>query len=140
MGFLDSALGSVLGSGGSEQGALSQVIGSLLNQHGGIGGLVAKLSQGGLGEQAKSWVGTGPNPPVTGPQITQALGGDSVAKVAQQLGLDPAKASALLAQVLPHVIDHLTPDGQLPSGAAAQTPPPDAIGGALSALAGRFLR
>ena len=142
MGFLDSALGSVLNSGttGDGQGALNQAIGSLLSQHGGIGGLVAKLAQSGIAEQTKAWVGTGPNPPVTGPQITQALGGDSVAQIAQQLGIDPGKASALLAQVLPHVVDHLTPGGQLPTGAAAEAPRPDAIGAALSTLAGKFLR
>ncbi|MFO1401975.1 MAG: YidB family protein [Steroidobacteraceae bacterium] len=49
----------------------------------------------------KSWVGTGPNPPVSGAQITQALGPGSIAQIAQQLGLDHGQAGNILAQVLP---------------------------------------
>lgn len=145
MGLLDGVLGAVLGGGqgsgqaGGGQSPMTAVIGALLQQHGGLGGLVGALSKGGLEQQVKSWVGTGPNPPVSGAQITQALGQGSVAQIAQQLGLDHGQASNILAQVLPHLIDHLTPSGTLPTGAAAtQAPSADIIGSALGALMGKL--
>ena len=141
MGLLDGVLGTVLGGGQSSaaQSPLTAVLGALLQQQGGLAGLVGALSRGGLEQQVKSWVGTGPNPPVTGPQITQALGHASVAQIAQQLGLDHGQAGNILAQVLPHLIDHLTPDGALPTGdAAAQSAHPDVIGSALGALMGKL--
>ena len=94
MGILDSVLGSLLspapggqpGGQSAGQSQITQVLGSLLQQHGGIGGLVTQLTQGGLGSQVSSWIGTGQNAPVSGGQITQALGGGSIAKIAQESG------------------------------------------------------
>ena len=116
MGFLDSALGSLLSAttGGAQQPPIAQALGTLLEQHGGIGGLVNQLSQGGLAGQVGSWIGTGQNQAVTGAEIAQALGSGSVGRIAQQLGINPQDAGSLLAQVLPHLIDHMTPGGQMP--------------------------
>jgi uncharacterized protein YidB (DUF937 family) len=139
MGFLDSALNSILSSGGAGGGTpqFAQLLEGLIQQHGGLGGLVQQLSQGGLGQQVQSWIATGANQAITGSQITQALGSGKITQIAQQLGVDPQQAGGLLAQVLPHVIDHLTPNGQLPAG-AAQTPSSGLLGAALSALSTRL--
>ena len=141
MGLLDGVLGAVLGGGqaGGGQSPMTAVIGALLQQHGGLGGLVGALSRGGLEQQVKSWVGTGPNPPVSGAQITQALGHANIGQIAQQLGLDHGQAGNILAQVLPQLIDHLTPNGALPTGAAAtQAPHPDVISSVLGSLMGKL--
>jgi uncharacterized protein YidB (DUF937 family) len=141
MGLLDGVMGAVLGGSqaGGGQNPMAAVLGSLLQQHGGLGGLVDALTRGGLGQQVQGWIATGPNPPVSGEQVTQALGHANVAQIAQQLGLDHGQAGNILAQVLPHLIDHLTPNGALPTGAAAsQAVHPDVIGSALGALLGKL--
>ncbi len=141
MGFLDTALGSLLSasSGTGQQAPIAQALGTLLQQHGGIGGLVNQLSQGGLAGQVSSWIGTGQNQAVTGAEIAQALGSGSIGHIAQQLGINPQDAGNLLAQVVPHLIDHMTPAGQLPAN-AGQVPQSDVLLSAVSAIATRLLR
>jgi len=141
MGFLDSAIGGLLGQSGTAGGTapMAQALESLLQQHGGIGGLVTQLSQGGLAGEVASWIGTGPNQAVSGGQIAQALGGTSVGRIAQQLGINPQEAGNLLAQVVPHLIDHMTPGGQMPAN-AGQVPQGDVLASAVSAIASRLLR
>ena len=91
---------------------LDSVVG-MISEHGGLGNLLEKFKAGGLEEVVTSWVGSGDNHPVSGEQIQSALGGDAVAQIAAKLGIDPAKASTLLAQYLPMVINHLTPNGKV---------------------------
>lgn len=127
MGLLDSVLGGVLGSmGGGQQGAagggnaalINVVVGMLANgsAHGGLGGLLEKFQQGGLGDVAASWVGTGQNLPVSADQISNVLGGDTIGALAQQLGMGHGDLAGQLSQILPQVVDHLTPGGQAPQG------------------------
>jgi uncharacterized protein YidB (DUF937 family) len=139
MSFLDSAIGSFLGSTGTgaSPAQMEQAIGALLQQHGGIGGLVTQLTQGGLGAQVASWVGSGQNQTVTANKITQALGSGSVGRIAQQLGINPQEAGSLLAQIVPHLIDHMTPGGQLPAN-AGQVPQSDVLASAVKAIASRL--
>ena len=118
-GFLSQALGSLLGNSGQATGALPAVLAQMLGgkegtSGGGLAELMQQLEAGGLGEQIKSWIGTGPNQPVTGQQIAAAMPADRMQSLAQQLGLPPEAASGLLAQVLPHAVDHATPNGTLP--------------------------
>ncbi len=116
MGLLDE-VGKMMGGG--QQGGASDILAvaqQLLGQSGGIDGFIQQLQAGGLGEVVKSWIGNGQNLPVTGEQIQQVLGNDKVAAIARQLGVDPAQASAQLAQVLPGLVDKLTPNGQVPQG------------------------
>jgi len=101
-------------TGGNGQALLSAAL-NMLQQQGGVAGLVQKLSQSGLGEHVQSWVGTGPNMPVSGDQLHQALGSGAIGQIASQLGITPQQASGSLAQLLPEVINHLTPQGQVPS-------------------------
>ncbi len=131
MGLLDSILGSVLGGGaaqgqGSGQAALiNAVIQMVANKGaggggagGGLGALVGALTQGGLGNVASSWVGTGQNLPVSAEQLQSALGsgggGGLLAQLAQQAGLSHGDTASGLSQILPGLVDKLTPDGQIP--------------------------
>lgn len=128
-GALGSAiLGSLLGGNNQQQGA--SMISNVLNQMGGIGGLVNTMSQAGLGDQVQSWIGTGANQPVSADQLNSALGSDTIANIAQQMGVDPGQASGVLAQMLPELINHLTPNGQVPQGgvASGQTNAGDLMG------------
>ena len=82
---------------------------------GGLGGLVEQMSKGGLGEVAKSWVGTGANSPINTDQITQMLPPDLVSMLTKQTGLTPDELMKRLQQVLPQVVDALTPHGRMPA-------------------------
>ena len=150
MGLLDSVLGSVLGNlggGGQGQGRsagadlLMQVIGGLLNQGGGNGGvagglgaLVKQMQQGGLGDVAASWVGTGQNLPVSPEQLQSVLGGEQIGTLAQQAGLSQGDLMGALSKMLPQVVDQLTPNGQLPQAGG-----PD-LGGLLGNVLGGLMR
>ena len=115
-----SLLGSLLGGGDQAGGSdLVSVAGQLIQQAGGVQGLAGMLHQGGLGEAVQSWVGSGANQAVSGDQLNQALQNGGLGSVLQEaagkLGMDPGQLSGALAQVLPHVVDHLTPGGQMPA-------------------------
>lgn len=99
-------------SGGGIEGAISGLLGKGGNA---LPGLLDKFGAGGLGDVAQSWVGKGANLPVSGAQIKSILGSDVVSSVAGKLGLSPAAAADKIAQVLPGIIDKLTPDGIVPN-------------------------
>jgi len=82
---------------------------------GGLGGLLNKLEQGGLGDQTKSWVGSGQNQPVSPSQLGQALGPSILKTVSQLTGLSEDDLTKQLSQVLPGVVNGLTPNGRLPT-------------------------
>lgn len=113
MGLLDGILG---GGEGSPIGAITDLLGG---QEGGLGGLMSAFEKGGLGGVAQSWIASGANLPISAEQIQQVLSSGMVADFAAKLGVDPKTAADTLAQVLPQVVDHLTPDGQLPAGGQA---------------------
>ncbi len=118
------ALGNIVGSmlGGNQQGggALGNILGSVLGggqqggAAGGLGGLTDMLSQLGLGDQVKSWVGTGENMPVTAEQIQNSLGQNgTLGQIANQAGVSETEAAGGLAELLPGLINKLTPNGQI---------------------------
>ncbi len=120
MGFLDEmgkqlggALGNSLGGNSGGQPNVLQLVQALMQQNGGLDGLLAKLQQGGLGDIVKSWLGNGQNLPVSAEQITQALGNPQVASVAKQFGIDPQQLAQLVATQLPQIVDKLSPGGAL---------------------------
>lgn len=120
MGLLDNLTGSLLGG---SQGASSGLVKSVLemlgsNQGGGLAGLVQAFQQSGLGNLVGSWVGTGQNLPASPGDIQKALG-PKVQELAQQHGMSADAVSQALSQFLPGLVDHLTPDGQLPQSGAA---------------------
>jgi len=126
MGLLDSVIGALGGAqGGGQQGSgdmLQAVIAMLAQQQGGagggglggLGGLVQQFQQGGLGDLVASWIGSGQNLPVSPTQLQDVLGNDMLAQLAQQLGLSQGEAAGQLSQMLPQVVDRLTPGGKLP--------------------------
>ncbi|HLW35952.1 MAG TPA: YidB family protein [Chthoniobacterales bacterium] len=122
MGMLDSVIGAMSGKTGEAGGAnaLIGMVGSLIQQNGGLQGLADKFSQTGAGGAFSSWVGTGQNQPISSTQIQQALGSDQVKAIAAKMGIDPAQASTILAQYLPKVVDKLTPQGQIDPNANHQ--------------------
>jgi uncharacterized protein YidB (DUF937 family) len=84
------------------------------NHPGGISGLVEAFHTNGLGGLINSWISTGQNQPVGAVQIQQVLGSAPVQALAQKLGVSPEQASSTLSQLLPTVMDKLSPNGSLP--------------------------
>ncbi|HKZ10908.1 MAG TPA: YidB family protein [Rhodanobacteraceae bacterium] len=120
MSFLDGVKGLAEGQGAGGGNPALELTSGLITKSGGLGGLVATLHQGGLGAVVDSWVGNGANQSVSGTQLGQALqgtaAGQHVEEMAQKLGVDPSRMLAQLAQHLPDVVNHLTPDGEVPAG------------------------
>ncbi|MEO8304633.1 MAG: YidB family protein [Betaproteobacteria bacterium] len=118
MGLLDGLLGSVLGGANSataqQQNPLMQIALQMLQQNGGIGGMLDKFRQGGYADQANSWQSTGANLPISPSALQEVLGSGSIGQIAQQLGLSHGEAAGGLAQVLPQLIDKMTPAGEVP--------------------------
>jgi uncharacterized protein YidB (DUF937 family) len=123
MGLLDGLLGSVMGGmmGGGQtatgpQGGnqMIQMALQMLQQNGGIEGVLAKFQQAGMGQQAQSWIGTGQNMPISADALSKIFGQGQLGQIAQQMGMTHEQAAGGLAQALPGVVDHMTPDGQIP--------------------------
>jgi uncharacterized protein YidB (DUF937 family) len=131
MGLLDSVLGQVLGKAQPQQpqaggfggldelgGSLAGALGGLLANNGevgGLGGLVSRFEQAGMGDVIGSWIGKGENQPVSGGQLQDALGSDLISGLAQKLGISAATLLPMLATLLPMLVDRLTPKGQVPA-------------------------
>ncbi len=100
-----------------QHAAMAQAVLGMLNQPGGggLGSLLQGFQQGGLGHLAQSWISTGPNQAASPQQIEQGLGGNLLNQLAQKVGVSPQVASAILAVVLPMIIDKLTPHGNVPT-------------------------
>jgi uncharacterized protein YidB (DUF937 family) len=116
MGLFDSVLGAVA-SQMQQQGGMASVLGGLLannSEAGGLSGLTDKFNQAGLGEILSSWIGSGENLNISAEQISSVLGSDAISSIASQLGIDPAQASGQLSEMLPGLIDKLTPQGTAP--------------------------
>lgn len=119
MGLFDQVVGAVM-SGQSTEGASSPLLAGIMQlvndpQTGGLAGLVQAFQNGGLGEIAKSWVSTGQNLPISAEQIQSVLGSsDILQNLASQFGLSSEQVSGQLAELLPQVVDKLTPNGTLP--------------------------
>ena len=143
MGLLDSVIGALGGggqaAGGGQSALLNIVMGMLANRSGGqqggagmggggLGDLMAKFQQGGMGDVMSSWIGSGQNMPISGDQLSNVLGPDMLDKIASQLGISHGEAAGQLSQVLPQVVDKLTPNGQVPEGGL----------GDIGAILGRF--
>jgi uncharacterized protein YidB (DUF937 family) len=131
MGLLDAVMGAMGGGGDGGQPDLMRVVMALVQQAGGLEGLMAKLQQGGLAEAAASWVSTGANQAVSPAQLEGALGGDLLGNLARQFGVGQGDLAGQLAQMLPQAVDKLSPGGQLPQIGGGQD---------LGALLGSLLR
>ena len=138
MGLFDSLLGSLLGGlNNNQQSGLMSAVSGLVTSGGGIGGIMQKFSGHGLGDLVKGWVGTGPNPPATAGHIEQVFGPDQLQQIASQTGIDPSQISGHIAQILPQLVDKLTPHGQPVEGSALQTGLASLLQGGLGKLFGK---
>jgi uncharacterized protein YidB (DUF937 family) len=128
MGLLDGLLGNLMGSflGGSQEqntfdrgnqpqggNLLLQIALTMLQQNGGLDGVLNKFREGGLAQHADSWVGTGQNMDISGDQLQQVFGSSTMNDLASKLGMPAGQAGSVMAQVLPELINQLTPQGQV---------------------------
>jgi uncharacterized protein YidB (DUF937 family) len=120
MNFIDDlkqkAMSSVTGSIAGSNPEAAAVLAAIENHPGGVSGLVQSFHDNGLGGVVNSWIGTGANQSITPEQIQQVMGSGPMQAMAQKLGISPEEASKKLSQMLPTVIDKLTPNGSVPSG------------------------
>ena len=120
MGLLDGLLGNMMGGmardGQQAQGGnpLLLIALQMLQQNGGIQGLLAKMQQAGMGAQAQSWIGTGQNQPISPDALSQIFGQGQLGQIAQQLGMSQQEVAGGLSRTLPDVVDEMTPQGQSP--------------------------
>jgi uncharacterized protein YidB (DUF937 family) len=146
MGLFDSVLGAVTnnaqGGGGlsdligmvSNNPQLLQAAASMLGNDGGVGGLeglVAKFQQAGLGDVIGSWIGSGQNQAISADQLSNVLGSDALSGLAGKLGIDQSDVAGQLSNILPGLVDKLTPAGQSPAGGLGNS---SDLMGALGAL------
>jgi uncharacterized protein YidB (DUF937 family) len=126
MGLLDSVLGSVMNNmggtsanGDGQSNPLLQMAMQMLTKQGengqsGLADIVSKFQQGGLGDIAASWVGTGENQPVSADQISSVLGSGKLSELASQFGLSTNDIAGGLSKILPDLVNQATPNGEVP--------------------------
>src|SRR5262245_11726131 len=108
MGLLDGLVGGVVGAG------MVSIVNGIIEKHGGVQGLVSEFEKNGFGETVKSWVGTGPNQPISPDGVHKALGPDLLQQLSEKSGLSVQDLTQKLSQILPQTVDTLTPDGIVP--------------------------
>jgi uncharacterized protein YidB (DUF937 family) len=115
MGILDQVAGALAGGKGGGMNALllQQVLG-MLGKPGALDGLLSAFQKQGLGAVAQSWVSTGQNLPISAAQLQQVLGSGMLGELAAKTGMQAPDAASALSQLLPQVVDKLTPSGALP--------------------------
>lgn len=120
---------SALGGGDKKDDLMSSVMG-LLGGQGGLQNLISQFGSKGLGDVIGSWVGTGKNLPISPDQLKGVLGDDTLKNMAAKLGIDSNAVTSQLSNLLPDVVDKLTPNGKVPEG--------DLMGKATDLLGGLF--
>jgi uncharacterized protein YidB (DUF937 family) len=119
-GLLGSVLGAATGGGGGAGAAqggnpLLNIAFQLMQQNGGLSGLLEQFKHGGMNQQAGSWVSQGANMGVSSDQIMQVLGSGQLGQLGAQFGLSPQQVGGGLAQMLPDLINQMTPQGNVPA-------------------------
>jgi uncharacterized protein YidB (DUF937 family) len=124
MGLLEEVL-AMAGSTGAQQSQHATALGAILSyinspQVGGLAGLQSMFQQGGLGNIISSWIGSGQNLPVSSSQLQNVLHGGALQQAAQQAGMDTSQLTNMMSTLLPHLIDKVSPNGQLPDASGLQ--------------------
>lgn len=124
MGLMEEVL-AMAGSTGAQQGQHATALAAIMSyinspQVGGIAGLQGIFQQGGLGNIVSSWIGSGQNLPVSASQLQNVLHGGALQQAAQQAGMDPSQLTGMMSSLLPHLVDKLSPNGQVPDASALQ--------------------
>ena len=125
MGFLDDVVGKVKDAvaGGGEHSALANEVLGLLSsgsEGGGLQGVIQSFKEKGLGDIMSSWIGTGQNLPISGEQLKTGLGADLLGQLASKIGVSPDVAASKLTEILPGIVDKLTPEGTVPESGLLQ--------------------
>lgn len=135
--IVKSALGAAANATQTEGQTSSLVTGALgmLENMGGVEGLVNKFQQSGLGDLAASWVGSGVNQTISADQLHNVLGSQQIAALAEQAGIPASQGAGVLANLLPELVNKLTPNGELPDASQLGTLGKVLLGGAAAAAA-----
>jgi uncharacterized protein YidB (DUF937 family) len=125
MGILDEVL-AMAGRSGAPQAQHATALGAILSyinspQVGGIAGLQKMFEQGGLSNIMSSWLGNGQNLPISASQLQNVLHSGALQQVAQQHGFDPTQLTSMMSTLLPHLVDKVTPNGQIPDAGSLQS-------------------
>jgi uncharacterized protein YidB (DUF937 family) len=131
---LGSVLGGMLGRGrmgagvgrsplGGNQGALLMMLLPMamrwVQRNGGMGAVLKRFQQKGYDRQAQTWVATGANDPIDEQAVEQVVGHDELSQIAQRLGVPEQQVAQAFAEIMPEMVNQLTPQGQLPAEADA---------------------
>ena len=108
MGMFDGLLGGIVGAG------MVSVVSDILDKHGGLQGVVNEFEKNGLGATVQSWVGTGPNQPISSAEVHKTLGPELLQQLSEKSGLSVEDLAQRLSQILPQAVDKLTPNGAIP--------------------------
>ena len=119
-GFIGQMLQGVLGgnqqgSGSPIAGILQQVLSVRDGDNQGVAAIVSRFQSAGLGGVVQSWIGGGENAPISGDQVGQAFSAQQIEGWASKAGTTPDAMRDILAEALPHVVDHATPNGEVPA-------------------------
>ena len=112
MGLLDGLIGGAVGA------EMATAVNGFIEHHGGVQGIVSQMEQQGLGNTVRSWVQTGANAPISPEQLQTVFGNDKIVQLAGRFGMTPQDFAQKVSQVLPSVIDKLTPNGVVPGKAS----------------------
>ena len=114
MGLLDGIAGQVLGNmlgGSNDKSLLGKIAMEMINKNGGLGGILEKFNQGGLGDLAASWIGQGQNQSLSEDQVGSVFGNDMITEMASKFGVDSSLLTGQIAQYLPELVNQATPAG-----------------------------
>ena len=113
---LFDTISSLLGKSGDQTASVPEaLVAALGNQQGGLSGLIQEFESAGLGDTIASWVGTGANQSVEPQALHNVLGSDLVQQIAAKTGLPVEQLLPQIAEHLPQLVNHLTPNGEVPS-------------------------
>lgn len=85
-----------------------------VQRNGGMGAVMDKFRQKGMGGQAQSWMSTGENEPIDDQAVEQVVGQDELRQMAQRLGVPEEQVAQAFAEIMPEMVDKMTPQGQMP--------------------------
>jgi uncharacterized protein YidB (DUF937 family) len=106
--MFDGVLGGIVGAG------MVTVLNGIIEQHGGLQGVVSQFEKNGLGATVRSWVGTGPNDPISSADVHRVLGPELLQQLSAKSGLSVEELTQKLSQLLPQAVDRATPGGAIP--------------------------
>ncbi len=147
MAGLDQLMQQILGGSAgamdiSKLTALAQPLLQQIQSSGGLNAVLGKLQQAGLGDQVNSWLGQGGNESVDADELAEAIGEDRIETLSAESGMSPDEVKSGLSQILPGLVDKMSPSGSLPTSASdltgmlGQIPGGEQISGMIGGLLG----